>query len=103
VKDGGTTIENWFLFGEDGDLGPGPVRVDGDQVVTVESATLPNTALKVVPFSDVGWWPSELGARLVNFHAFICSLDEVQTLVAGFLKDPTTDDVPLGLRTWTVG
>lgn len=73
---------NVFLFGREH-----AILGDGDDVVPMESALLPGTQHCEIPFSDVGFWPSELGAR-VSFHGFFCSVDEVQTVVSRFLQRP---------------
>ncbi|HOX44456.1 MAG TPA: hypothetical protein PK668_12705 [Myxococcota bacterium] len=75
----------------------------GDEVVPVVSA-IPDALGGVrvaVPYSDAGFWPSELPAR-VSFHAFLCALDEVQTMVGRFLESPSTRKLekmqPINLR-----
>jgi pimeloyl-ACP methyl ester carboxylesterase len=92
----GFQLRNWVDFGSH-------PQVDGDEVVPTFSAQLPGARGIEVPFEDVGWWPSELPAR-VSFHAFLCVLDEVQTLVASLLANPgrtDTQHLPLNLRAWT--
>ncbi len=74
------TLKNVYRF-DRGQMG------DGDEVVPMKSAILEGCEAIEIPYSDVGFWPTELPAR-VNMHAFICVLDEVQTVVSRFLKKP---------------
>lgn len=77
---------------------------DGDEVVPVRSALPPGLAAPAVaiPFTSAGIWPSELPARLVSFHAFICALDETQSVISRFLTSPGTRKVeklqPINVR-----
>lgn len=57
---------------------------DGDEVVPVESARLPGAPSVEVDWDDVPLLA--LGARVVSFHAFLPSLDEVQTIVARWFR-----------------
>lgn len=96
VDTDGHQITHWFDFAK-------ATMTDGDQVVATVSARLAGCRSFEIRFSDVGWWPSELFAH-ANFHAFICTLDEIQTYIASFLRHPSATDnqlAPLSLRTWT--
>jgi pimeloyl-ACP methyl ester carboxylesterase len=81
--------KNWYDF-ENADKG------DGDGVVPVDSAAPLGLAKVCIPFSAVSWW-AEPAARFFDFHAFLPTLDEVQTVVARFLAG-SKDLKPLGLK-----
>jgi len=72
-------------------------RGDGDEVVPVESVLLSGASSVEVNWSDVPLLA--LGARLVSFHAFLPSLDEVQTIVARWFQGNRTakDLLPRGI------
>jgi len=68
--------ERWFDF-------DGAERGDGDEVVPVASARLPGAPSVEVAWSDVSYFA--LKARHVSMHAFLLTLDEVQTIVCRYL------------------
>jgi hypothetical protein len=68
--------ERWFDFA-------GAERGDGDEVVTVESARLPGAPAVEIAWQDVSYFA--LKARHVSMHAFLLTLDEVQTMVCRWL------------------
>lgn len=91
----GKVIKNWFNFAN-------ARAIDGDGVVPVESAKLKGATAIEIPYSAVGYWPSELAA-FASFHAFICALDETQTIIRNVLERPELQGdaaLPLNLRTW---
>lgn len=58
-------------------------RGDGDEVVLVDSARLSGVAAVEIAWDDVSYFA--LAARHFSMHAFLLTLDEVQTVVARFL------------------
>ncbi len=71
------TSPAWFDFAD-------AERGDGDEVVLVESARLPGVASVEITWADVSYF--EPKARFVSMHAFLMTLDEVQTVTGRFLQ-----------------
>jgi hypothetical protein len=72
--------DTWFDFAH-------PEWGDGDEVVLAESARIPGVAAVEIAYDDVSYFA--LKARHVSMHAFLMTLDEVQTIVGRWLQGLT--------------
>jgi Lecithin:cholesterol acyltransferase len=90
----GPPNDNWYDF-------DGASRGDGDDVVPVESAKLPNVTAVEIKAEDLSYLfhPMQRAYAEADLHAFLPALDEVQTIVAAFFAGATgTAVLPLNLH-----